>query len=77
MGGTGVVVRAGRVLLGLDQAFEFALQTAEEFEEEHEAGNSHAGAGKHAVGGDVPFWGEEARINGVPVPEHLSWREPT
>ena len=65
------------MLLGLDQVFEIALQTAEAFEEEHEADGPDAGAGKHAVGGDVPFWGEEARINGVPVPKHLSWRELT
>ena len=50
----GVVVRAGRVLLGLNEAVVFALQTAEEFEQEHEADDPDAGAGKHAVGGDVP-----------------------
>ena len=75
IGGTGVVGRAGRALLGLglDQAVEFALQAAEAFEQEHEADDADAGAGEHAVGGDVPCRGEEARVDGVPVPEHLSW----
>ena len=42
------------MLRGLDGAVEFALQTAEEFEEDDEADDADAGAGKHAVGGDVP-----------------------
>lgn len=49
----------------------FALQTAEELEEEHEGDDANAGPGEHAFGGDVPCRGEEACVDCVPVPEHL------
>ena len=57
-----------------DGAVVFALGAAEEFEDEHEAGDAEAGAGEHGGRGVVPRGGEEARVDGVPVPEHL-WRK--
>lgn len=55
----------------LDQPVIFALQAAEELEEEHEGYDADAGADEHAVGGDVPCRGQEAGVDGVPVPQHL------
>ena len=54
-----------------DVAVVVALQAAQELEGEDEAGDAEAGAGEHGGGGDVPGGGEEAGVEGVPVPEHL------
>lgn len=64
------VVHPHRALLQ-QEAIVFPLQTAEELEEEHEGDDADARAREHAFGGNVPCRGEEARVDGVPVPEHL------
>lgn len=44
---------------------------AEHFEGDDQQHNADAGAGKDAAGGDLPGLGDEAGVDGVPVPEHL------
>lgn len=48
-----------------------AAEGLEGQDEEHDA---YAGAGKHAGGRNVPRLGDEARVDCLPVPEHLWFR---
>ena len=48
-----------------------SLQTAQELEKEDEGDDGEAGKEEGEEGGDVEGWGEEAGVEGVPVPEHL------
>ena len=55
----------------MNAAIVFALQASEEFEKEDEGHDAEADEGEGGAGGDVDGWGEEAGVDGVPVPEHL------
>lgn len=48
----------------------FAADAPEELQTEDEANDADAGAGEHPARGDVPGFGEEAGVYGVPVPKH-------
>lgn len=56
----------------LDHTVVLALQAAQEFEKKHKADDADAETDKHACRGDVPCPRYEARVEGIPIPEHLS-----
>ena len=45
---------------------------AEKLEKDAEEDDADAGAGEHALAGDVPGGGDKACVDGVPVPKHLA-----
>lgn len=45
--------------------------TAEHLKRDDEQDDAYARAGKDGIGGDLPRRGDEARVDRVPVPEHL------
>lgn len=49
-----------------------ALDATQTFEHHNKADNPNATPGELPLGGDAPDGGDETRIDGVPVPEHLS-----
>lgn len=57
-----------------DEAVKLLDGPAQQLEAHDQTDDADAGAGKHAVRGDVPGRGDEAGVNRVPVPKHL--REP-
>ena len=60
---------------GVDAAkvvVELALETAEELEDHDEEDDANAGAREGPLAGDVPGAGDEAGVDRVPVPEHLT-----
>lgn len=62
---------------GVDEFLVFALDAAEELEDDDEADDADAGAGEHAVGGDVPAAGDEAWPGGfiISIPSRWGGRE--
>jgi hypothetical protein len=57
-----------------DHGVELLAHETENFEDDDEEGDADAGGGHHAAIFDLPGFGEEACIDSVPVPEHLSVR---
>lgn len=69
-GGGGGCLVSGDVLLD-DVAVPFLDGAAEELEGHDEEDDADAGAGEHTLAGDAPGRGDEAGVDGVPVPQHL------
>lgn len=47
-------------------------RAAQELKRHGQENDTDAGPGKHAARGDVPAGGDEARVDCVPVPQHLA-----
>jgi hypothetical protein len=70
-GGDGGGGRVGLNVLPGDELVVFLAGAAESFEKDDEEKDANAGASKGASSPDVPASGDEARVDGVPVPQHL------
>lgn len=72
LGGHGRTVGGGTAVeLAEEEGVVLLAEAAEELDEDDEQQDANAGSDHHAVVGDVPRRGQEACIDGVPIPQHL------